>query len=192
MKHRTDVRSILQERLKKVERQTHVARYQLQRKVKEALGPLDIQEARGISQVQGDVLFISYHAKVRHSVEEVLRGEGYRYDVTNAEDAPRFLQLARYRLVIFDWTSRGYWRIFNDVRQNKKHIKIVVLVTSETRARATMDGGGYSYIWGEDFDPEQLRTCLRSALQLRHPVCALLKNSEPCNRSCVHDYEPDA
>ena len=191
MKRRTDIHPALQDRLKQTERQAHVARYQLQRKVKTALGPLDIQESRGISQVQGDALFISYHANVRRRVEEVLRGEGYRYDVANAEDAPRFLQLARYRLVIFDWTSRGYWRIFNDVRRHKKHIKIVVLVTSEARARATMEGGGYSYVWGEDFDTEQLRTCLRSALQLRHPVCALLKNSEPCNRSCVYDYEPD-
>ena len=123
-------------------------------------------------------------------MEDVLRGEEYRYDIVNAEDAPRFLQLARYRLVIFEWTSRGYWRIFNDVDRHKKHIKIVILVTSEARARATMEGGGYSYIWGEEFDPEQLRTCLRSALQLRHPVCALLKNSEPCNRSCIYDYEP--
>ncbi|RKU27902.1 hypothetical protein C6499_10895 [Candidatus Poribacteria bacterium] len=192
MKQRANTHPTLQQRLKQVKRQTHVARYQLQRKVKTALGPLDIQETRGISQVQGDVLFISYHANVRRSVEEVLRGEGYRYDVVNAEDAPRFLQLARYRLVIFDWTSRGYWRIFNDVRRHKKHIKIVVLVTSEARAQGTMKGGGYSYVWGEDFDPEQLRTCLRSALQLRHPVCALLKNGEPCNRSCVYDYEPGA
>lgn len=191
MKHPTDVYAILQERLKQVERQTHVARYQLQRKVKTALGPLDIQETRGVSQVQGDVLFVGYHANVRRRVEDVLRSEGYRYDVVAAEEAPSFLQLARYRLVIFDWTSRGYWRIFNDVRRNKKHIKIVVLVTSEARARATMDGGGYSYIWGEDFNPEQLRTCLRSALQLKHPVCALLKNNEPCNRSCVYDYEPE-
>ncbi|RKU18088.1 hypothetical protein C6500_13785 [Candidatus Poribacteria bacterium] len=192
MKHRTDVHAILRQRLKQAERQTHVARYQLQRKVKTALGPLDIQEARGVSQVQGDVLFVGYHANVRRRVEEVLRAEGYRYDAVEAEDAPSFLQLARYRLVIFDWTSRGYWRIFNDVRKNKKHIKIVVLVTSDARAQATMDGGGYSYIWGEDFDTEQLRTCLRSALQLRHPVCALLKNNEPCNRSCVYNYEPEA
>lgn len=192
MKQRIDTHPTLQQRLKQVERRTHVARYQLRRKVKTALGPLDIQETRGISQVQGDVLFISYHANVRRGVEDVLRGEGYRYDVVNAEDAPRFLQLARYRLVIFDWTSRGYWRIFNDVRRHKKHIKIIVLVTSEARAQATMKGGGYSYVWGEDFDPEQLRTCLRSALQLRHPVCALLKNGESCNRSCVYDYEPGA
>lgn len=190
MKQRPDTHPILKQRLKQVERQTHVARYQLQRKVKTALGPLDIQKTRGISQVQGDVLFVSYHMSVRRRVEDVLRGEGYRYDAVSAEDAPRFLQLTHYRLVIFDWTSRGYWRIFNDVRRHKKHIKIIVLVTSEARARATMEGGGYSYIWDEDFDPEQLRTCLRSALQLRHPVCALLKNSEPCNRSCVYDYEP--
>ena len=191
MKHHTDGHAILQQRLKQVQRQTHVARYQLQRRVKMALGPLDIQESRGVSKVQGDILFIRYHTNVRHRVEAVLRSEGYRYDVVEAEEAPSFLQLARYRLVIFDWTSRGYWRIFNDVRKNKKHIKIVVLVTSEERARATMEGGGYSYIWGEDFDPEQLRTCLQSALQLKHPVCALLKNNETCNRSCVYDYEPD-
>lgn len=98
----------------------------------------------------------------------------------------------RYRLVIFDWTSRGYWRIFNDVRQNKKYIKIVVLVTSEARARATMEGSSYSYIWDEEFDPEQLRTCLQSALQQQLPVCELLKNGEICNRSCVYNYEPDA
>ena len=192
MKYRDSIHPVLKDRLKQIERQTHVARYQLQGKVKAALGPLDIQENRGVSQIQGDVLFISYHAPVRHRVEEVLRGEGYRYDVVNAEEAPHFLQLARYRLVIFDWTSRGYWRIFNDVRRHKKHIKIIALVTSEARARATMDGGGYSYVWGEDFDSEQLRTCLRSALQLRHPVCALLKNDEACNRSCIYDYDPDA
>ena len=52
MKQRADTHT-LQQRLKQVERQTHVARYQLQRKVKTALGPLDIQKNRGISQVQG-------------------------------------------------------------------------------------------------------------------------------------------
>jgi len=69
MRKRTEPHSDLQQRLKQVERQTDVARYQLQRKVKHALGPLEIQEARGISQVKGDVLFISYHAHVRHRVE---------------------------------------------------------------------------------------------------------------------------
>ena len=192
MKRRDDLHATLQQHLKQVERQTHVARYQLQRQVKDALGPLDIQETRGISQVQGDVLFVSYHRHVRRRVEAVLRSEGYRYDTVNANEAPNFLRLVRYRLVIFDWTSRGYWRIFNDVRRNKKYIKIVVLVTSEARARATMEGGGYSYVWGEEFNQEQLRTCLQSALQLRLPVCELLKNGEPCNRSCVYDYEPDA
>ena len=59
MKHRPDAHSILQQRLKQVDRQTHVARYQLQRKVKMALGPLDIQETRGVSQVQGDVLLMN-------------------------------------------------------------------------------------------------------------------------------------
>ena len=108
MKHRTDIHSTLQQRLKQIECQTHVARYQLQRQVKIALGPLDIQETRGISQVQGDVLFVSYHTNVRRRVEEVLRSEGYRHDIVRAEDATSFLQLARYRLVIFDWTSRGY------------------------------------------------------------------------------------
>lgn len=191
MKRRPDAQSILQQHLKQAARQTHIARYQLQRKVKSALGPADIQEKRGISNLQGDILFVGYHANVRERVVGVLHTEGYRYDVVSAADAQSFFQLARYRLVIFDWTSRGYWRLFNDVRRHKKHIKIIVLVTSEARAKATMDGGGYSYIWGEDFNEEQLRTCLRSALQLQHPVCALLKNSETCNKSCVYNYEPE-
>ena len=189
MKYRTNIHSILQQQLKQVERQTLVARYQLRRRVKDALGPIDIQETRGISQVQGDVLFVSYHRNVRRRGEAVLRSEGYRYDTVNAKgsqfSATSALSLG---LVIFDWTSRGYWRIFNDVRQN---IKIVVLVTSEARARATMEGG-YSYIWDTEFDTEQLRTCLQSALQLQLPVCELLKDGGICNRSCIYNYEPDA
>lgn len=191
MRRRTELPTNLQQRLKQVERQTHVARYQLQRKVKRALGPLEIQEARGISQVEGDVLFISYHAHVRHRVEALLQSEDYRFDTVEAPDAYSFLKLARYRLIIFDWTSRGYWRIFNDIRRHMKHINIIVLVTSEARARATMEGGGYSYVWCKNFDTEQLRTCLQSSLKLLHPVCSLLKQGEPCNRSCVYNYEPD-
>ena len=42
MKQRADTHPILQRRLKQVERRTHVARYQLERKVETALGPLDI------------------------------------------------------------------------------------------------------------------------------------------------------
>ena len=80
MKPRTDIRATLHQRLKQVERHTHLACYQRQRKVKYALGPLDIQETRGISQVQGDILFVSYHTNVRQRVETVLRSEGYRYD----------------------------------------------------------------------------------------------------------------
>lgn len=192
MRKRTELHSDSQQRLKQIERQTDVARYQLQRKVKHALSPLEIQEARGISKVKGDGLFISYHAHVRHRVEAVPRSEGYRFDTLNAHDAYSFLQLARYRLVIFDWTSREYWRIFNDVRRHMKHIKIIVLVTSEARARATMEGGSYSHVWAEEFDTEQLRTCLQRALKLRHPVYSLLKHGEPCNRSCVYNYEPDS
>lgn len=91
MKYRTNIHSILQQQLKQVERQTHVARYQLRCQVKDALGPLNIQETRGISQVQGDVLFVSYHRNVRRRVEAVLRSEGYRYDTVNAKEASNFL-----------------------------------------------------------------------------------------------------
>ena len=44
MKQRLDTHPTLKHRLKQIERQTHVARYQLQRKVETALGPLDIQK----------------------------------------------------------------------------------------------------------------------------------------------------
>jgi hypothetical protein len=54
-----------------------------------------------------------------------------------------------------------------------------------------MNLGSYSFLLGRGFDPEQLRTCLISSLELRHDVCWLLANGERCNRSCVDDFEPD-
>ena len=55
-----------------------------------------------------------------------------------------------------------------------------------------MRAGSYSYLLGRDFDPEQLRTCLTSALKLKHRTCWLLAHGERCNRSCVDDFQSDA
>ena len=54
-----------------------------------------------------------------------------------------------------------------------------------------MRAGGYSYLLGRGFDPEQLRTCIISALKLQNDVCWLLANGERCNRSCVDNFEPE-
>jgi DNA-binding response OmpR family regulator len=191
MRNRRETHPSLRARLNFVERRMERTRDQLERQVDRALTPLDIQEDTGISNIRGDVLIVSRDSEIQDKVEYQVRGDGFRCDIAhNSDEAIGFLKLATYRLVILDRTRRRWGlRVIEQIRRYLPHIKVISIVNDAQRARESMLTGGYSFLMGADFDPQQLSTCLTSSLQMNHRVCYLLANGEPCNRSCVDNYE---
>lgn len=189
-RNRPETHPVLQSRLSFVERRMHRARRQLKRRTRRALVPLDIQEAVGISQIKGDVLIVSNNPQVQQKVETTLQSEMYQFDIAQTGiDAIGYMKLGNYRMVILDRTRRGRSQVFRYIERYRPHIKVISIVNDEDRARQSMSWGGYSYLLGTEFDPEQLRTCLTSSLHLNHRVCQILASGQPCNRSCINNYQ---
>ena len=101
------------------------------------------------------------------------------------------LRLAKYQLIIVDYTRFRRSNIFSYVRRYQSHVKIISIVSDDRRARELMRMGSYSFLVGRNFDTEQLRTCLVSSLRLKHRVCWLQENGERCNRSCVNNFQSE-
>ena len=182
----------LDDRLNRVEDRMRQARRSLDRQVDEALIPLDLQEDFSISELEGDVMLVSENDNLHDKVRDLLHSEGYGCDLPErTSEAIGMLKLLRYRMVIADCTRRTRRRLFEYVEQYQPQVKIVPIVRDQSVGRQVMNLGSYSFLLGRNFDPEQLRTCLISSLELRHDVCWLLANGEPCNRSCVDDFEPE-
>lgn len=182
----------LEEKLAKVERQMRDARYRLRWRVDDAMLPLKIQESHSISQLKGDVLVISYNRGMRDKIVNVLESENYRYDVIGRSiQAVAMLKLAKYRMIVADFTRFRRNRIFEFLRRYQPHVKIISIVSDENLARYLMQRGSYSFLMGRNFDPEQLRTCLVSSLRLKHRVCGLQVHGERCNRSCINSYQTE-
>ena len=187
---RPETHPVLQSRLTFVERRMHRVRRQLKRRTRRALVPLDIQEAVGISQIKGDVLIVSDNPHVQQKVEMTLQSETYQCDIAqNGIEAIGYMKLGNYRMVVLDRTRRGRSQVFRYIERYRPHIKVISIVNDENRARESMSWGGYSYLLSTEFDPEQLRTCLTSSLHLNHRVCQILANGQPCNRSCINNYQ---
>lgn len=192
MKHRLNPLPDLDERLKLVENQVRRARRSLNRQVEEALIPLDLQEDFTISEMQGDVMLVSRDDDLHDKVGELLRSEGYPFDIPErTSEAIGMLKIRKYRMVIADCRHRQRSRLFEYIERYQSFVKTISIVSNRDSAREAMARGGYSFLMGKDFDSEQLRTCLISSLQLRHRVCWLLAHGEPCNRSCVDSYQSD-
>lgn len=192
MKHRLNPLPDLDERLDLVEEQVRRARRTLNRQVEEALIPLDIQEDYTLSELQGDVMLVSIDDDLHDKIGEILRSEGYPFDIPErTSEAIGMLKLRNYRLVIADCRHRRRSRLFDYIERYQPFVKTIAIVPNRSRARESMIRGGYSFLMGKDFNPEQLRTCLVSSLQLQHRVCWLLAHGEPCNRSCVDSYQSD-
>ncbi len=192
MKHRFNPLPDLDERLEFVDNQVRQARRSLNRQVEEALIPLDIQEDFTISELQGDVMLVSRDDDLHDKIGELLRSEGYPFDMPErTSEAIGLLKLRKYRMIIADCRHRRRSRLFDYIERYQPFVKIITIVPNRDRARESMKRGGYSFLMRKDFDPEQLRTCLISSLQLRHRVCWLLAHGEPCNRSCVDSYQSD-
>jgi len=182
----------MEEKLAQVERRVRDARGRLRWRVDDALLPLDIQEEHSISQLKGDVLVISYNRDVRDKIVNVLESENYRYDVIGgSRKAVGMLKLAKYRMVIADFTRYRRNRIFEFIDKFQSHVKVISIVSDDNLARYLMQRGSYSFLKGRNFDPEQLRTCLVSSLRLKHRVCGLQVHGERCNRSCVNSYQTE-
>jgi PleD family two-component response regulator len=182
----------LEEKLAQVERQMRDARGRLRWRVDDALLPLEIQESHSISQLKGDVLVISYNRDVRDKIVNVLESENYRYDVIGrGSQAVAMLKLAKYRMVIADFSRFRRTRIFEFIQRYQSHVKVISIVSDDRTARYLMERGSYSFLMGRNFDPEQLRTCLVSSLRLKHRVCGLQAHGEKCNRSCVNSYQTE-
>ena len=192
-RNRRETHPALRSRLKFVEERVDRTRERLERQVDRALVPLDIQEDVGISRIKGEVLIVSDKDHIQDKVRYILESEGYRCDIAeNSDEAIGFLKLGTYRMVIIDRTGRRRRARLNfHIRRYMNHIKIISIVRDEARARESMQWGAYSFVMGENFDPDQLSTCLMSSLQMDHRVCDLLAHGEPCNRSCIDNYEPE-
>ena len=182
----------LEEKLDKVNRQVREVRGRLRRRVDQALVPLSIQEDTGISQLRGQVLIISYNDDLQNKIKNVLESENYRCDIASGSSkAVGMLRLAKYQLIIVDFTRFRRSNIFSYVRRYQPHVKIISIVSDDRRARELMRMGSYSFLVGRNFDIEQLRTCLVSSLRLKHRVCWLQENGERCNRSCVNNFQSE-
>ena len=182
----------LDERLDRVEDQMRQTRRSLDRQVDEALIPLDIQEDFTISELEGDVMLVSRDDDLHDKVRNLLRSEGYGCDIPErTSEALGLLKLRKYRMVISDYTRRSRGRLFEYIKRYQPYVKIVSIVRNDDEGQRVMRAGGYSYLLGRGFDPEQLRTCLTSALKLKHRTCWLLAHGERCNRSCVDGFQSD-
>ena len=182
----------LDERLDQVNERVRRARRTLEWRTREARIPLDIQEDFGVSELQGDVMLVSRDGYLRDKVRNLIRSEGYGCDFPQrSSEAVGMLKMQKYQMIIADYTRRSRGRLFEYVKRYQPHIKIVAIVRNNNEGRQVMRAGGYSYLLGRGFDPEQLRTCLISAIKLKHRACWLLTNGERCNRSCVDDFQSD-
>ena len=183
----------LEERLDQVNERVRRARRTLEWRTREARVPLDIQEDFGISELQGDVMLVSRDDHLHDKVRNLIRSEGYGCDFPErSSEAIGLLKIRKYRMVIADYTRRMRGRLFDYIRRYHPHIKIVAIVRDNDQGQRAMRAGSYSYLLGRGFDPEQLRTCLTSAIKLNHQACWLLTHGERCNRSCVDDFQSDA
>ncbi len=182
----------LDERVELVRSKVRRARRSLKRQVEEVLIPLDIQEDFSISELQGDVMIVSGDDEVQEKIREVLRSEGYKYDIPErTSEAIGLLKLRKYRMIIADCTRVRRSRLYEYIERYQPHVKIITIVANDSAARQSMRWGGYSFLVGREFDPEQLRTCLIASLKMRHSVCWLLAHGERCNRSCINSYDSD-
>lgn len=183
----------LDERLDQVNERMRRARRTLDWRAREARIPLDIQEDFGVSELQGDVMLVSRDGGLHDKVRNLIRSEGYGCDCPErSSEAIGMLKMRKYRMVIVDHTARySRSRLIEFIKKYKPHIKIVSIVRNNDEGRRVMRDGSYSYLLGRGFDPEQLRTCLTSAIKLNHRACWLLTHGERCNRSCVDDFQSD-
>ena len=182
----------LDERLDEVNERMRRARRILDWRAREARIPLDIQEDFGISELEGGIMLVSRDDNVHDRVRNLVRSEGYGCDIAErSSEAIGLLKLGKYQMVIADYTRRRRGRLFEYVRRYQPHVKIVSIVRNNDEGRRVMRAGSYSYLLGRGFDPEQLRTCIISAVKLNHRACWLLTNGERCNRSCVDDFQSD-
>ncbi|RKU27901.1 hypothetical protein C6499_10890 [Candidatus Poribacteria bacterium] len=183
----------LDERLDQVNERMRRARRTLDWRAREARIPLDIQEDFGVSELEGDVMLVSRDGYLHDKVRNLIRSEGYGCDFPErSSEAIGMLKMRKYRMVIVDHNARfSRSRLIEFIKKYQPHIKIVSIVRNNNEGRQTMRSGSYSYLLGRGFDPEQLRTCLTSAIKLNHRACWLLTHGERCNRSCVDDFQSD-
>lgn len=192
MRRSKERRPEMEEKINAAERRMRDARGRLRWRVNEALIPLQIQKDHTISALKGEVLIISYNDSVQEKLRNVLESESYRFDIVErTTKAVGMLKMAKYKLIIVDYTRYRRSRIFEYVARYHPHIKIVSIVSDDRTGRWFMSRGCYSYLIGRHFDEEQLRICLVSSLRMGHRVCTLLKDGEKCNRSCVNNYQTE-
>ena len=192
MRRNKERRPEMKEKLDQANRRFRDARGRLSWRVNEALIPLTIQEEHGISELKGQVLIISYSDSLQQRIKDVLVSENYKCDIAERSSiAVGMLKMAKYQMIIVDFTRFRRSNIFSFVRRYQPHVKIISIVSDEARARDLMRYGSYSFLVGRNFDTEQLRTCLVSSLRMKHKVCGLQVRGERCNRSCVNSYQTE-
>jgi len=130
--------------------------------------------------------------ELQDKVKNLVHSEGYGCDMPRDSSAAiGLLKLSQYQMVIADCIRYSRWRLFEYIEKYQPHVKIVRIVRNNSSGQHAMRTGSYSFLLGYGFDVEQLRTCLISALKLKHRTCWLLAHGERCNRSCVDNFQSD-
>ncbi|HIE25902.1 TPA: response regulator [Candidatus Poribacteria bacterium] len=190
MKKRPSTDNRLQARIQEVERDVNRAREQLQRRVEYACGALDVWRKVGVTGLKGQVLIVDGDPEFRREILEMVLNAGYRGDeAKDAVEATSYLQLAKYRLVIVDmYIQKGSgWRVMRRALRRFPGIKVVIIVRNNEQGRQAMRMGAFSFLV-RPIDGEQLRTCVLSAMKLKHRACEVLLRGDPCDRSCVNHF----
>ena len=190
MKERPLTDSRLQARMQEVERNVNQAREQLQRRVEYASGALDVWEKVGVTGLKGQVLIVDGDPEFRREISEMVLSADYRSDeAKDAVEATSYLQLAKYRLVIVDvYIQKGSgWQVMRRAIRRFPGIKVVIIVRDNEQGKRAIRMGAFSFLV-RPLDQEQLRTCVLSAIKLRHRACEVLLRGDPCDRSCVNHF----
>jgi CheY-like chemotaxis protein len=180
----------LQARIQEVEREVNRARGQLQRRVEYAYGALDVWQKVGVTGLRGQVLIVDGDAEFRREIAEMVLSADYRCDeAQDAVEATSYLQLAKYRLVIVDvYIHKGSgWQVMRRALRRFPGIKVVIIVRNNEQGRQAMRRGAFSFLV-RPLNQEQLRTCILSAMKLKHRACEVLFRGDPCDRSCVNHF----
>ena len=107
---------VLESRMGSVRRRMRYNRRWLERRVDQAIMPLEIQEHIGISNIQGEVLIVSRDSRQQRRIKELLRSENHRFDVAwDSDEAIGFLKLGKYRLVILDRKAETRFLLFTTI-----------------------------------------------------------------------------
>jgi len=182
---------LLKARMIEIEKRINSAKRQLYWRVNFAKAPLGIWEKHGgVSNLHGGVLVFTLRHEHYQPLHNTIQAENYQDDwAQEGTEAITYLRLAKYELIVADATTRSWevWRLLRRVCQQYRHIKMVVIVDSQSEGQRAIREGAFSYIH-HPIDTDQFRLCLVSALRYEYRVCQALSRGDRCDKSCKNNF----